>query len=44
MLVLKSGTEPLLRVMVEAHSKEVCELCAQSILDAIRSNQLLAEG
>ncbi len=43
-LVRKSGTEPLLRVMVEAHSKEVCELCAQSILDAIRSNQLLAEG
>ena len=35
-LVRESGTEPLVRVMVEAESQELCEACVDSVLDVIR--------
>jgi len=34
-LVRKSGTEPLVRVMVEAGDVELCDRCARAIADAI---------
>ncbi len=37
-LVRESGTEPLIRVMVEAESKETCDSYAQEIVDVIRAN------
>jgi len=43
-LVRKSGTEPLIRVMVEASEKGTCETHADHIIKAMRDNQLLAEG
>ena len=36
-LVRESGTEPVIRVMVEAESKEVCEAYVDSVVDVIRS-------
>ena len=36
-LVRESGTEPLIRVMVEAESKETCETMADSVIAVIRS-------
>ncbi|MCI9133921.1 MAG: phosphoglucosamine mutase [Lachnospiraceae bacterium] len=38
-LVRKSGTEPLLRVMVEAQSDELCEECVLSIINAMKGVQ-----
>ena len=38
-LVRKSGTEPLLRVMVEAETKEKCERIANSVADVIRESE-----
>ena len=35
-LVRESGTEPLVRVMVEAESQELCESCVNLVLDVIR--------
>lgn len=35
-LVRESGTEPVVRVMVEAESQEVCETCVDAVLDVIR--------
>ena len=35
-LVRESGTEPLVRVMVEAESQEVCEACVDDVLQVIR--------
>ncbi len=35
-LVRESGTEPLVRVMVEAESQTECETCVDSVLDVIR--------
>ena len=35
-LVRESGTEPLVRVMVEAESKELCEKHVQSVVDVIK--------
>lgn len=35
-LVRESGTEPLVRVMVEAKSKEDCEKIANSVADVIK--------
>lgn len=35
-LVRESGTEPLVRVMVEAESKALCEKHAQSVVDVIK--------
>ena len=37
-LVRESGTEPLVRVMVEAESKELCEKYVQSVVDVIIKN------
>ena len=37
-LVRESGTEPLIRVMVEAESKEICDRYAAEIVDVIRAN------
>ncbi|MBQ9913474.1 MAG: phosphoglucosamine mutase [Clostridia bacterium] len=36
-LVRESGTEPVIRVMAEAKSTELCEECVYSIIDTIRS-------
>ena len=38
-LVRKSGTEPLLRVMVEALTDELCEECVLHIINAMKSVQ-----
>ena len=35
-LVRESGTEPVIRVMVEAESKDVCEAYVDSVIDVIR--------
>ena len=35
-LVRKSGTEPLLRVMVEAQTDELCEECVLHIINAMK--------
>ena len=34
-LVRESGTEPLVRVMVEAESHSLCEECVDSVIDII---------
>ncbi|MBO4385297.1 MAG: phosphoglucosamine mutase [Clostridia bacterium] len=36
-LVRESGTEPVIRVMVEADSKEICEKYVDSVIDVIRA-------
>ena len=36
-LVRESGTEPLVRVMVEAETREICQTLAQSVVDVIRA-------
>ena len=38
-LVRKSGTEPLLRVMVEAQTDELCEECVLHIINAMKGVQ-----
>ena len=35
-LVRESGTEPVIRVMVEAESKDVCEEYVDSVVEVIR--------
>ena len=35
-LVRESGTEPVVRVMVEAQSQEICQECVDYVVDAIR--------
>lgn len=35
-LVRESGTEPVVRVMVEASSHEICEKCVQEVIDVIK--------
>ena len=37
-LVRESGTEPVVRVMVEAESEECCRLLAERVVDVIREN------
>ena len=37
-LVRASGTEPLLRVMVEAESQELCKKYVKKVIDAIKEN------
>ena len=37
-LLRKSGTEPLLRVMAEAETDEVCEAAVDEIIDAMRES------
>jgi phosphoglucosamine mutase len=34
-LVRESGTEPVIRVMVEAATKEQCQECVDSVVDVI---------
>lgn len=36
-LLRKSGTEPLIRVMVEGRCAKTIEQCAQSIADAVKA-------
>ena len=36
-LVRESGTEPVIRVMVEAESKDVCEQYVDSVIEVIRA-------
>ncbi len=36
-LVRESGTEPVIRVMAEAKSKELCDECVNSIVDTIKN-------
>lgn len=43
-LVRASGTEPVLRVLVEADDKKLCEACAEEIVEAIRGIGSLLEG
>ena len=38
MLVRKSGTEPVVRVMVEAENMEECKLKAEQIADYLTKN------
>ena len=42
-LVRESGTEPLIRVMVEAPTDEVCEKYAKQVVDAMKEENLIAE-
>ena len=42
-LLRKSGTEPLIRVMVEAGSDEKCKEAADKIIDAIKSGGYILE-
>ena len=43
-LLRKSGTEPVLRVMAEAHTIEMCEDCVNSIILAMKKNNLVIGG
>ena len=43
-LVRESGTEPLVRVMVEAETKERCQELAERVADIIRAKGHAAEG
>jgi len=36
-LVRESGTEPLIRVMAEASTNEICTCCVDEILDVIKA-------
>ena len=42
-LVRESGTEPVIRVMVEASSNEICEKYVDSVIDVIRAKGHIAE-
>jgi len=42
-LLRKSGTEPVVRVLVEAASEEICRDCADSIVSVMRRNGLIVE-
>ena len=42
-LVRESGTEPLVRVMVEAESDEICTKYVDSVLDVIRKKGYMCE-
>ena len=41
-LVRESGTEPVIRVMVEAESDELCEKYVDSVIDVIKAKGHLA--
>ena len=43
-LVRESGTEPVIRVMVEAGNNEICEKYVDSVIDVIRAKGHIAEG
>ena len=40
-LVRESGTEPLIRVMVEASTDQICEEYAQQVVDAMEAENLI---
>ena len=42
-LLRKSGTEPVVRVMVEAPDHETCEAYVDSVLEVMRERGLAAE-
>ena len=42
-LVRESGTEPLVRVMVEAESQEICEKYVDSVIEVIKAKGHIAE-
>lgn len=42
-LVRESGTEPLIRVMVEAETEELCETYVDQVIDVIRAQGLAVE-
>ena len=42
-LLRKSGTEPVLRVMAESHTQELCEKCVMGIIQAMKDNNLVLE-
>ena len=41
-LVRESGTEPLIRVMVEAATNEICEDYVNQVIEVIKSENLIA--
>ena len=43
-LVRKSGTEPVLRVMAEAHTTQACRRCVEDIITSLQENNLVVEG
>ena len=42
-LVRESGTEPVIRVMVEAPSKELCETCVNQVIDVMEAEGLIVK-
>ena len=42
-LVRESGTEPVIRVMVEAESLEICQACVEEIMETIKTNNHACE-
>lgn len=40
-LVRESGTEPLIRVMVEAEKDEICKECVESVIEVMRTEGLI---
>jgi len=42
-LVRESGTEPVVRVMVEAESEEICRAYVKEVVDVIRSEGYAAQ-
>ena len=43
-LLRKSGTEPVVRVMAEAEEEEICARCVNSIIAVMRRENLIKEG
>ena len=43
-LVRESGTEPVVRVMVEASSEEICREYVDSVVDVIKAKGYVVEG
>ncbi len=43
-LVRESGTEPVIRVMVEAPTKEICERSVREVIDVMESEGLILES
>ena len=44
MLLRKSGTEPVLRVMAEAPTFEQCEACVAAVIEAMARDNLVMEA
>jgi phosphoglucosamine mutase len=43
-LLRKSGTEPVVRIMVESESEAICRACADDVIETMRSHGLTKEG